>query len=157
MKRKLILLALATLFVLAPLTAQAKEMVSGLGVIMGDTTGVSFKCYVNRHIAFDMAAGLASGYAVFPGISTHGDLVWTDEMVKVPEGALLFYFGGGAFWAQDSFANAETGVRALTGAEYFFHKSRWAAFAELSPTVIMMHDAGFSLHGAVGARYYFDK
>ncbi|NTV52458.1 MAG: hypothetical protein HGA76_05545 [Candidatus Firestonebacteria bacterium] len=123
--------------------------------MMGDTTGVSFKYYINRHMAFDLAAGLASGYDVFPGISTHADIMWTDEMVKVPEGALLFYFGGGAFWAQDTFSRVETGFRALTGAEYFFHNSKWGAFVELAPTLIVTHSPGINLHGAIGARYYF--
>jgi hypothetical protein len=155
MKRKLAWFIVASVLVFSPLAAQAKEVVSGLGAVFGDTTGVTYKCYLNRHMAFDVAAGLASGYNVFPGISTNADLMWTDEMVKVPEGALLFYFGGGGFWAQDTYSNVETGLRALTGAEYFFHKSRWAAYVELAPTMVLTYSTGLSLHAAIGARYYF--
>jgi hypothetical protein len=148
-------LLLAGFFALAPLAAQAKDAMSGLGVVMGDTTGVTFKSYLSRHWAFDVAAGLASGYDVWPGISTHADAMWTDEMVKVPEGALLFYFGGGVFWAQDTYTRVETGLRGLTGAEYFFHQSPWAVYVELAPTLVMTHSPGLHLHGALGARYYF--
>jgi hypothetical protein len=155
MRRKFVFGFFAALLMSLPLASQAADRVTGLGVILGDTLGFSLKSYITKYLAFDLAAGLASGYSVFPGISTHADLMWTDEMVKVREGALLFYFGGGAFWAQSSTSTIETGLRGLTGAEYFFHQSKYAVFAELAPTVVLTHAPGVSLHGAIGARYYF--
>ncbi len=157
MQRKWIGLFLVVMLSVLPLAAQAgqEDHLMGIGVIMGDTTGFTLKSYINKYMAFDVAAGLASGYSVFPGISTHADLVWTDEMVRVPEGALLFYFGGGAFWAQSSTSRVETGVRGLTGAEYFFHRSKFAVFVELAPTVTLTNSPGVNLHGALGGRYYF--
>jgi hypothetical protein len=155
MKRLLVFYLLVLSFASLAPAALAKNEVSGIGLMIGDTTGFTFKSYIKKNLAFDVAVGLASGYGVFPGFSTQADVMWTKEMVKVEAGALLFYFGGGAFWAQNTTTNVETGIRGLTGAEYFFHKSKWAAFAELAPTFTATYRPGVYLHGAIGARYYF--
>lgn len=151
----LLLICLAWLSALAYASGGSESGLTGVGVILGDTTGFSFKHYILKDLAFDFAAGVPLGYSV-NGFSTHATLMWTDEMVKVRKGALLFYFGGGACWAQGSaFSDAEVGLRTATGAEYFFSHSHFAVFAELAPTFIFTHDPGFSLHAGVGGRYYF--
>jgi len=129
---------------------------TGLGIILGDTTGISFKQYFERHMAFDLALGAPYGYNVYPGVSVHGDVMWTDEMAKMERGALLFHVGGGLALAQGGGSdNFEIGVRFTTGVEYFIPRSKFAIFGELVPTFILAHDPGARLHAAVGGRYYF--
>jgi len=128
----------------------------GLGLIIGDTTGISMKYYLHRHLALDAALGAPWGYAVGPGVALHGDVMYTAEMVKVRKGKLFFHLGGGVGMAFGSAPDDfEMGLRFTTGAEYFFHQSPFSVFGELVPVLIFVSPGGMRLHAAFGGRYYF--
>jgi hypothetical protein len=138
------------------LSSSAQAGPAGLGLILGDTTGVSFKYYMSKHTAFDLALGSPLGYYVYPGISVHGDLMWTDMVTPVEEGRWMYYLGGGLGMASgQDMRNGEVDLRILTGMEYFFHRSKFAIFGELTPCVVFNYSPALSLHAALGGRFYF--
>jgi hypothetical protein len=136
-----------------PVLACAEK--TGLGIIFGSVTGVSFKQYMDKHTAYDLALGMPYGYEIYSGVAMHGDIMWTDE-IDVSKGALLFHLGGGAAMAVGSGAETfELGLRFTTGLEYFFHRSKFAVFAEIVPTLMFISDLEGRLQGGLGGRFYF--
>jgi hypothetical protein len=159
MKRSLAVLLLSAALAAAlsglACSAAAGDM-TGLGLILGDTTGFSFKQFMDRHSAFDLAIGAPLGYNVYPGVSVHGDIMYEDEVTPLKRGALLFHLGGGLGLGVASYSSTlELGLRLTAGMEYFFPRSKFAVFGELVPTFVLIHYPGARLNGALGIRFYF--
>ncbi len=142
-------------FLALSFTTSAQAGPAGVGLILGDTVGVSFKYYFDKYGAFDLALGSAVGYRVYPGVSLHGDLMWTDLVTPVEAGRWLYHLGGGLGLASGrDLRSGEADLRFTAGMEYFFERSQFAVFGELVPCLVFS-SLPFSLHAAIGGRFYF--
>ncbi len=124
----------------------------GLGIILGDPTGLSFKVWQSNKIAYD--AALAWSLGKHNNIHIHVDyLVHNYDIIRVQKGKLPFYFGiGGRLEARDE---SVLGLRIPLGMNYLFAKVPIDLFLELVPTLNIIPKTGFDLEGGIGARYYF--
>ncbi len=124
----------------------------GLGVILGEPTGLSLKAWMSHTTAFDLAVAWST--VDEPAVDIHGDYLFHDyDLFHVDRGQLPVYYGLGArlkFLNHDS----QAGVRAPVGVEYLFESAKVGLFMELAPILDLAPDTGFHLNGAVGARYY---
>ena len=126
----------------------------GLGIILGEPTGVSAKAWLTRTTALDFAA--AWSFVDEPAFHIHGDYLWHNyDLFPVERGRLPLYYGLGArlkFLEHDS----EIGVRVPVGLEYLFDSNRVGLFVELVPLLDLAPDTQVAVNSSIGGRYYFE-
>jgi len=136
----------------------------GLGVILGEPTGISVKKWISHDNAIDAAA--AWSFSENDSFQIHADyLIHNFDVLKsaVPEGRLPVYFGiGGRIKLQNNDNlnrrndhDALLGVRIPFGISYLFAKAPVDVFAEIVPVLDLIPGTDFDINGAIGARFYF--
>ncbi|HOP60950.1 MAG TPA: DUF3996 domain-containing protein [Candidatus Saccharicenans sp.] len=152
MRRKVISLVMLTLFCLSAglLQAQAQEKKLGLGIIVGEPTGVIAKYWTSNRTAFDIAGSWSfSGENAF---HLHADYLF-HSFIKVETGKLAFYYGIGArLNLQD---DARFGIKIPLGLSYMLPNAPIDIFFEISPVMDLIPDTELNLLGFVGIRYFF--
>jgi hypothetical protein len=127
----------------------------GIGVIVGEPTGLSFKKWIDNVRALD--AGIAWSLAKNESLHLHVDYLFHrfDRISNIDvEGKLPLYFGVGGR-VQLSDADDLVGVRAPLGISYLFPDAPIDLFVELIPILDIVPGTEFNLNAALGARYYF--
>ena len=181
MKRSLlIVLAAISLSALAARPAQATEVgygrKFGLGIVLGDPTGLSAKLWVAPTNAFDLGFGFwgygfndrcfqdAAGNTVCNHFSYHnatvnGDYLWQSNIIRgtaqldwhVGVGDRVNFYGGGC--ATDCVAVA---ARAPIGLDLMFNNPGFLeVFFEIAPAFYIVPGFGFDIEGGLGVRFYF--
>lgn len=124
----------------------------GLGIMLGEPTGISIKSWNNNRSAFDIGAAWS-----FAGnndaIHLHADYL-LHKWLNVDKGALAFYYGIGARVVLSD-PDAKAGVRVPFGLNYIIPDSRVDVFAEVVPILNLTPNTDFDGNGAIGIRYYF--
>jgi hypothetical protein len=135
----------------------------GLGVIVGDPTGLSAKLWLDREQALDFGAAWAlSGRDSFQFhmdyLYHRFDLFHMDESI----GRMALYFGGGARFRvveeragqsnQDKF-----GIRVPIGVTYLFAKAPFDVFGEVAPILDLAPDTKLDMNVSIGGRFYFGR
>ena len=166
--KKLFLAAalLALSMVMAALSTAHAQSQDGLGVgiIIGEPTGVSFKKWIGHGRAID--AGIAWSFSENDSLHFHADyLLHRFDLLTSPDvpGRLPLYFGlGGRIkLKEDNDGRARNdddvlvGVRVPFGISYLFADAPVDLFAEIVPVLDIVPDTDFDLSAAIGARFYF--
>jgi len=131
----------------------------GIGVIIGEPTGLSVKYWLDEERAIDGAA--AWSYSENDSFQLHGDyLIHNDELLEANE--LPVYYGIGArlkFKDDDGRGRNENGaifgIRVPLGITYLFDEEPLDLFFELVPVLDLAPDFDLDINAAVGLRYYF--
>jgi len=163
---RLAAIALAAL-VAVPSAAAADSVEKGafgVGLVLGEPTGITAKLYLDDDTAVQAAVGSAF---IGGGLQAHADFVWHPWLLEERDSfALPVYVGPGVRLIQydqgdggdDYFA---IGVRGVGGILFDFKEVPIDAFAEIAgvlETQFGGEDAdaiGVALNAGVGARYYF--
>jgi hypothetical protein len=146
--------------------AQSEKGVFGLGLIVGEPTGVAAKLYLSDDTAIDAAVG---GAVIGRGIQVHADHLWHPWVLeKTASFVLPAYVGlGGRFLFHDRGASSDDdlhlGARAVAGALFDFREIPLDVFLEFAGILDLRfgsddrdHDGvGLGINLAAGARYYF--
>lgn len=135
----------------------------GVGVIVGEPTGISVKKWLNKDSAIDAAA--AWSFSDNASFQFHADyLVHNFALLGTGSGGRLpVYLGiGGRIKLQNenngrgrNNNDALLGIRIPFGISYLFAKAPMDIFAEVVPVVGVIPDTHFDINGAIGARFYF--
>jgi hypothetical protein len=142
---------LFSILFLSVANAQSKGI--GLGLIVGEPTGVSFKYWTGSTTAFD--AALAWSFIDEGAFHIHGDYIFHNmRLISVPEGTLPFYYGIGARLKTSH--DSRLGVRVPLGLAYLFQNAPVDIFLEIVPILDLTPKTDFSLNAAIGARYFFN-
>lgn len=166
MRLPLTLLALALAVAAAPAAARAEDRavdkgVFGLGLIVGEPTGLSAKYYLADDTAIDAAIGAAF---IGRGIQAHADYLWHPWLLERTESFVLpLYIGvGGRVLVRDGNGgdddHTRIGVRVPVGILFDFTRVPLDAFVEIVGVADYRTrgDAfGFDLNAGAGVRYYF--
>lgn len=152
MIRSIILLVLTA--VLTCGSVQAQDRGFGLGVILGEPTGISGKLWTGYRTAIDGA--IAWSFEKKSSMHLHGDLLFHNfHLTKIHKGKFLTYYGiGGRVKFEDK---SKVGVRVPLGINYLFAKAPLDVFLEIVPILDLAPSTDFSLNGAIGIRYFFGK
>jgi hypothetical protein len=135
--------------------------VFGLGLIVGEPTGVSAKYYLADDTAIDAAVG---GALIGRGWQIHGDFLWHPWLIDTTESfALPVYLGVGArVLARDAGGgdddHTRIGLRVPVGLLFDFTRVPLDVFVEFVGVVDYRTkgDAfGLDLNAGAGVRYYF--
>jgi hypothetical protein len=147
--------------------SQAQDRNFGLGLIIGEPTGISFKYYVSADRAIDgaLAWRLWRGRA----LHIHADHLWHNRsLISVSSGSLPLYYGVGVrlqlwndrYWYRgryydDDRSRADLGVRFPVGLAYEFEGAPLDVFLEIVPVLNLIPDTHVDFSGGIGLRYWF--
>jgi hypothetical protein len=125
----------------------------GVGVVLGEPTGLSMKQWVSVRAALGGAAAWSfedqSAFHVHVDYLLHGPV-----QVEGDAGRLLYYFGlGGRLKAEEE--ESRFGVRAPLGIDYVFAVSPLDIFLEVVPLLDLAPGTDFHINGGIGIRYFF--
>jgi hypothetical protein len=163
MKMKTLLLGLLIAVIMSSL-AHAKHDL-GVGIIVGEPTGVSVKTWINDRNALD--AAVAWSFSENDSFQFHADYLFHNfSLIKMDDvsGTFPVYFGlGGRIKLKEDNKgkgrnddDALVGIRVPFGISYLFADAPVELFVELVPILDIAPDSDFDLNGAIGARFYFN-
>jgi len=153
MLRLVVILTLVSLFFCSIAVAQDRGF--GLGIILGEPTGLSCEKWCGSTTAVDGAVAWSFGKKNV--LHLHADyLVHNFNLFKVEEDKLALYYGIGG---RIKIINGESriGFRIPVGINYIFEKAPLDIFFELVPLLDLVPSTDFRLKGAIGVRYYFGR
>ncbi|MBN2486419.1 MAG: hypothetical protein JXB34_10640 [Bacteroidales bacterium] len=136
------------------LNAFAQEGKFGLGIIVGEPTGLSAKVWTSQTNAFDAALAWRVNHRYGDALQLHASfLKHSFGLIDVEKGRLPFYFGIGAkvILANDPLV----GVRIPLGISYIFADAPLDLFLEIVPVLNLIPSTDFDVDGGIGIRYYF--
>lgn len=133
----------------------------GIGIILGEPTGVTAKLYLKDDQAVQVAAGSAF---LGGGLQVHGDYLFHPYILQSrPSFVLPFYLGPGLRVIDYSLGGGQdflaVGLRAVAGLVFDFKNVPLDAFAEVAGVFEYGFKSGeglgVALNAGAGARYYF--
>jgi hypothetical protein len=158
MKRNIVGLFMA--MVLLAATGVRADDGLGIGIIVGEPTGLSIKKWIASDRAVDAAA--AWSFSENESFQLHADyLVHNFDILKTGSvgGRLPLYAGIGGRIKFDGHDHNDhstlLGVRIPLGIAYMFAKDPIDIFAEIVPILDVVPSTEFDINAAIGARFYF--
>lgn len=141
---------------------QAPERRFGLGIIVGEPTGLSAKYWTSSTTAFDFALGWGFIDENNNGndngdnwIHFHMDYLWHSfDAISSTERFPIYYGIGGRLNAREG-DNTSLAIRGVIGIAWMPHDAPFDIFFELAPSLRLTESTGFAIDGGFGGRYYF--
>ena len=135
-------------------TVQAQGKGFGLGIIVGEPTGISTKLWTGKSTAID--GEIAWSYDKEDFLYLHGDFLFHNlHLSKEVKGKFSTYYGiGGSVEFADS---NKVGLRIPLGINYLFAKAPLDVFLEIVPLLDLVPSTEFDLNAAIGIRYFFGR
>jgi hypothetical protein len=132
----------------------------GLGVMLGDPTGLSGKYFLSDTHALDFAAGF--GFTREEGFQFQMDYLWHPHvLVTTKYFRLPWYVGVGPVvqivsrYADKKRDDIGIGARVPFGLAFALTKVALDPFVEIAPGIEVFRHADFRIDAAIGVRYYF--
>lgn len=165
--RPLVLCAVVAVAALCSSTAAAQSDSAtgknfGLGLIIGDPTGLTLKGFLTRETAIDGAVGI--GVLGGEGLHVHADFLWHFPIQQWSSAALDLYLGVGPELGfhnhphhpppDDDHHDVFIGARAPFGLAVMFN-APFDVFLEVAAGLWLIQDVHFHLDAAIGGRYWF--
>ena len=157
----------AAIAIAAGLRLHAQDSGFGLGFVLGDPTGISFKGWVAETRAVDGAIAWSLGD--HDSFNFHVDYLFHSyNAITVSKGRLPLYYGPGLrmrFWEHGEHwhhgewhhedGNVDLGVRFPVGLCYQFADAPLDTFLEIAPVIGIVPSTYFDMDGGLGLRYWF--
>lgn len=131
----------------------------GLGMLLGEPTGISFKYWLNKEYAID--GGLAWSFVGDDGFQIHSDYLFHDYRLNNSE-QWPAYYGLGALlkFEKDEGRKHDGdtifGFRIPFGMSYLFEDNApYEFFIELAPVLELAPDIDIGINASIGLRFYF--
>lgn len=124
----------------------------GVGVMIGEPTGVTIKYWNNSRSAFVIGAAWSPGRRN-ESVHLHADFLLHSWFRNGNRKNMAFYYalGGRTIFGDD----ATAGVRVPIGLNYVFEAVPFDIFVEAVPILDIIPAVDLAGNGAVGVRYYF--
>lgn len=153
MKRLIVIVALLA-FCLAADTMANPRGPFGLGIIIGEPTGIDGKYFLNEENAIEGA--VAWSLSGNNEVHIQADYLYHFyDWIKVKKGLLPVFLGVGGRIAFRDNADDKFGIRIPVGLSYEFAEGMFDVFGELVPVLELAPDTDFELEGAIGIRIWF--
>jgi hypothetical protein len=145
--------------------SDAQDRKFGLGVIVGEPTGISAKLWTSNDNALDFGLGWSLGgdrIARYNGyydgrrrIHFHMDYLWHSfNAIRSSERFPLYYGIGGRMNSGAGYENS-LAVRGVFGILWLPHNTPIDVFLELVPSLQLTSSTGFAIDAGIGVRYFF--
>lgn len=126
---------------------------SGIGIIVGEPTGIAFKQWTGANDAID--AAVAWSFYEAASFYLHADyLMHNFSLIQVSSGRFPIYYGIGGRIKFTS--KTRLGAQIPLGASYIFEEAPLDVFIEIRPVLDLIPGTEFTVSGGIGIRYYFD-
>jgi hypothetical protein len=143
----------------------AQERHFGLGVILGEPTGLSAKLWVSSATAFDFGLGWSfggdrvgnydGGYNGESRVHFHMDYLWHwFNAISSSERFPLYTGVGGRINTGAGYENS-IAARGVIGIAWLPRETPIDIFLELVPSLQVVPSTGFGIDAGLGARYFF--
>jgi len=137
----------------------------GLGLIIGEPTGVSAKLWTSSSTAFDFGLGWSMGgdrigrydgfYEGGSRVHFHMDYLWHSfEAIRSTERFPLYYGIGGRINSGAGYRSSAA-VRGVFGITWLPRETPIDVFFEVVPSLQLSPSSGFGMDAGIGARYFF--
>ena len=120
----------------------------GLGVMIGEPTGISCKGWLSHSGAIQLGIGWPS-LSQTGGTAVSAEFLWHSHVFRSHEYLPLFYGLGGIF------GNDLMGARGIFGIAWWPRGSSIDIFLQLAPTLYFKPSSRFDLDFGLGIRYFF--
>lgn len=156
--KKLFFFAILFFLISANLSKAQSTNGFGLGIIVGEPTGVSFKGWLDNKSAVDGA--VAWSFLNNGSFHVHVDYLRHVNIETTPSGEFNFHYGiGGRLKAKNNnnsnSDDARFGARIPLGLDYNFATEPIEIFLEVAPVLDFTPKTDASFNGALGVRFYF--
>jgi hypothetical protein len=151
-KTPLYLIALFLICLINSNYAQQKGL--GLGIIIGEPTGLNAKFWISTETAIDMGLGYSftSSNSI---IDFYGDYVFHNpDMLKAEENFVVYYGPGVGLRINET--NSRLGVRGVIGILWLPANTSFDLFVEAAPILDIIPETRFDFAGGIGGRYFFN-
>jgi hypothetical protein len=125
----------------------------GLGIIVGQPTGISAKYWTTGSTAFDF--GLGYSLQKRGRMHFHADYLFHSKNVFNSAENISLYYGPGARLMSVENANARLGIRFDVGIVWIPRNSPIDVFVEIAPSLDIIPETFFFVNGGIGVRYFF--
>ena len=150
---KTLMAAIITVFCFSGI-AMADQGRFGLGLMLGEPTGVNAKYFIDKYNAITGGFGWSlTGDHDFHLQADYLYHVYT--LIHTDSGEAPVYFGVGARVLFRDNKDNKAGIRIPVGVDYIFANSPFDVFVEIVPVVDLSPDTDFDLEGVIGARFFF--
>ena len=147
-----LVLAIVGLTLFLPSNARSQDHGFGLGLILGDPTGLSAKAWLSSSNAVDM--GMAWSFRSRGFLHIHGDYLWHFTRAIQSQERFVPYAGiGGRLGVGES--RSRLGIRIVGGIAWWSRDVPLDVFLELAPILDLAPATELSANGGIGARFYF--
>ena len=134
--------------------AAAERGPFGLGIILGEPTGIGGKLFLTKRNAIDGA--VAWSLKDDNDFHIHGDYLYHDYNLFVNDDMeLVLHFGIGGRIKFHENKDDRIGIRFPVGLNYIFDEAPFDVFLEIVPIMDLAPDTDFDLNAALGSRFYF--
>jgi hypothetical protein len=141
---KVAMLSILALFLICTY-ADAQDVGLGLGVILGEPTGLSGKLWLRGNTA--IAGAAAWSFIDEVAVQSHVDI-----LLHSFRGGIRPHYGVGVRVRLEE--DRKAGVRFPLGLTYIFEELPFDFFIEVAPIVDLAPETEFVVNGAIGFRYY---
>jgi hypothetical protein len=160
-----LLIIITMVLLLAAAGAAAQERKFGLGVILGEPTGLSAKLWTSSHTAFDFGLGWSIGgdrigrhdvyYNGGSRVHFHMDYLWHSfDAIRSSERFPLYYGFGGRINSGGGYRSA-LAARGVLGIAWLPRETPIDVFLEVAPSLQLVPATGFGIDAGIGVRYFF--
>jgi hypothetical protein len=151
MKKPVLCLIIIILGTISP----AQDKGYGIGIIIGEPTGLSGKYWLNNANALDFGLGFSFTHFNNSRIQLHCDYLWNIyDLFKTSE-KFVIYYGPGIKILTGGSNDAKLGIRGVAGIGWFIKDAPLDLFFEAAPVVYLIPGTILKIDGGIGARYYF--
>lgn len=144
----------AIVFALFATASHAQDKGLGLGLMLGEPTGITVKQWIDWDEAWVVGAGVSiDGRDTF---HMHVDYLIHHYDVLAPVGFdVPIYTGLGLRFSQDGRDGNIVGVRLPLGLDFFLSAARSDLFVEVAPVFDIAPDFEWSYNMSIGYRFFF--
>ncbi|MBI1806448.1 MAG: hypothetical protein HYR76_05295 [Ignavibacteria bacterium] len=125
----------------------------GIGILIGEPTGVSVKGWLNATNAID--AGVAWSFVRETSFHIHGDYLWHSFDVFKSSEKIPLYYGIGGRIKTGRHQDTRLGLRVVVGVGYIFRNAPVDLFFEVAPIVDLAPSTELQGNVGLGARFFF--
>jgi len=165
MKKNFVLIIILGLFMFLTKPLSAQDHGFGMGLILGEPTGISAKLWTSKINAFDFAIGVGVGgdrinyegsYNDGSRVHFHMDYLWHSFSAISSSEQFPLYYGLGARINTGGGYDESIGIRGVFGIAWFPHATPIDVFLELVPVLQLTNSTGLGVDAGLGIRYFFE-
>lgn len=152
MKTRFILVA--SLFVLLSVSSYSQTRGFGLGVIVGEPTGISAKYWLSGDNALDFALGYS--FVRKGRLHFHMDYLFHHQNIFRAEENFALYYGPGVRIKSVQGDDARLGARFGFGLVWLPRTAPVDVFVEMAPILDIIPETRFTVNAGLGFRFFFN-